>query len=389
LKRAWHQDLWEGSEPHPQGKIPQERPQLVWEMRPKGGAQIRRVQMKVNGRPIPTHYDVETKSIIGKPQEPLPLGTLKAFCEAWFSTDKGVEMEWEFTRVPQPPPPPAPDFAQQETVAKLNQLRRAALLPDAKIQPALCHAAARHSRYLLVNRLSSTHEQQPGKPEFFGKDHTERSEKSGYFGLSYEVIASGESGPVAVQHLMDAPYHRSALLQPGAFDVGAGLAGNRVTLLCALTDQQESLVYPADGQLNVAVRWDEVEIPDPLRLYPGVERITGYPITLHVFGEEGSLTLLDASVTGPGNQPVACHLNSPENDDALDDTILLMPKKPLLPLSTYQARIAVKTPMGREITRTWQFTTGTAPTPKLFEISKPPSKPAPKTIPKPTPKKKK
>ncbi|WP_309711550.1 CAP domain-containing protein [Armatimonas sp.] len=382
MKRVRYQDLWEGSEPRPQGKTPQERPQLVWQMQPKGSAQLRRIQMRVNGKPIPTRYDAETKSITGEPQEPLPLGTVKAFCEAWFSTDKGVEMEWEFIRVPQPPPPPTPDFAQQETVAKLNQLRRAALLPDAKIQPALCLAAARHSRYLLVNRLIPTHDEEPGKPEFYGKDHTDRSEKSGYFGLSYEVIASGESGAVAVQRLMDAPYHRAALLQPGTFDVGAGLAGNRVTLLCALTDQQESLVYPADGQLDVAVLWDEVEIPDPLRLYPGAERITGYPITLHVFGEDGKLSLLSASLTGPNNQPVASYTNSPENDDALEDTILLMPKKPLLPLSTYRARIAVKTPMGREITRSWQFTTGKAPAPKPLAIStpKPTPKPQPKTV---------
>ena len=185
---------------------------------------------------------------------------------------------------------------------------------------------------------------------------------------------------------MDAPYHRSALLQPGAFDVGAGLAGNRVTLLCALTEQQESLVYPADGQLEVPVLWDEVEIPDPLRLYPGAERITGYPVTLHLFGEEGSLTLLEASLTDPTGQSVACYVSSPQNDDQLDDTILLMPKKPLLPLAPYRARVVVKTEAGRQITRSWQFTTGKAPAAKPT-VS--PTKLPPKPIPKPNPKKKK
>ena len=54
----------------------------------------------------------------------------------------------------------------------------------------------------------------------------------------------------------------------------------------------------------------------------------------------------------------------------------MMPKKPLQPLSTYRARMAVKTPSGREVTRSWQFTTGKAA----------PIAPAPKPMPKPSPK---
>ena len=50
--------------------------------------------------------------------------------------------------------------------------------------------------------------------------------------------------------------------------------------------------------------WDEDEIPDPLRLYPGADRVIGYPITLHVYGEEGSLTLLSAQLLGPNNMPL-------------------------------------------------------------------------------------
>jgi hypothetical protein len=370
LKRDRHQDLWEGAEPRPQGKTPLERPQLVWPMRPKGTATLRRLQMRVNGKPIPTRYDNETKSVIGEPQEELPVGPVKARCEVWLSSDKGVEMEWEFTRVPLPPPPPAPSLAQQDTIVFLNRLRRAALLPDTKIQPTLCLAATRHSRYLLVNRLDPVHEQTPGNPEFFGKDHTERSEKAGYFGPSYEVVAHGQSGPDAVQRLMDAPYHRAALLQPGAFEVGAGLAGNRVTLLCALSSDKEVTVYPSDGQADVATLWEDTETPDPLRLHPGAERVTGYPITLHLFGEEEKLELIAASLTGPDGQPVACHTNSSKNDDEAEDMILLLPKKPLLALSTYRARIIAKTASGREITRTWQFTTRKAPD----------SKPLPKTV---------
>jgi hypothetical protein len=378
------QTLWEGSIPTPQGKVPQERPMLVWQMRPKGNLQLRRAQMKVNGKPIPTRYDGAITSIVGEPEEPLPLGPLKAVCEVWFSNDKGLDMEWEFTRVPAPPPPPKPDLIQQEMVAKVNQLRRAALLPDTKIEPALCLAATRHSRYLLTNRLPPQHEQIPGKPEFFGKDPTERNEKAGYFEPCYEIIANGNDGAEAIQRLLDAPYHRSALLQPSRFDLGAGKAGDRVTLLCAVSGEQEVVAYPADGQLEVPVLWDELEIPDPLRLYPSVSRMIGYPITLHVYGEEGSLTLLDARLFGPSGAPVACYINSPENDTELQDMILMMPKQPFQPLSTYRVRIAVKTSSGREVVRAWQFTTGkAAPTTPL-----PPPKANPKAAPQ-TPKKKK
>ena len=342
-------------------------------MRPKGSAQLRRLQMRINGVAIPTRYDNETKSVIGEPREALPLGTNKAFCEVWLTSDKGVEMEWEFTRVPLPPRPPAPDQSQQETVTQLNRMRRAALLPDVAIQPALCLAAARHSRYLLANRLEPIHTEEPGRPEFYGKDHTERSERAGYFEPGFEVIAEGDSGPIAVQRLIDAPYHRSALLQPGAFDVGAGLAKDRITLLCALTTRQEVLVYPTDGQLDVPVSWEDTETPDPLRLYPGAERVTGYPITLHSFAEDEHLKLIEINLTGPESRSVLCYINTPDNDTELDNTIIIIPQKPLLPLSLYRARIVAKTAAGREITRVWQFTT----------TKTVPTKP---TLPKPTPK---
>ena len=386
------QNLWEGSEPRPQGKTPLEKPVLVWQMQPKG-AQLRRVQMRVNGQPIPTRYDNESHSIIGEPQEPLPIGPVKAACEVWLSNDKGVDMEWEFTRVLTPPPPPTPDSAQQDTLTHLNHLRRAALLPDAVLQPALCLAAARHSRYLWANKLELTHTQQPEKSEFYAATPEERAEKAGFYDPCYEVVAQGNSALASVQSLMDAPYHRAALLQPGAFPAGVGIAGDRVTVLCGASTGREVLVYPADGQLDVSVQWTDTETPDPLRLYPGAARTTGYPITLHLYGVTDKPELVAAALTGPDNMPVACYTNSPSNDSELDDMILLIPKQPLLPLSAYRARIVVKEADGRETARSWQFTTGKAvvPVPPPKPTVKPIVKPAPKppSAPPPKPKKKK
>ncbi|MBB6053638.1 CAP domain-containing protein [Armatimonas rosea] len=385
LLPAPHQTLWEGSEPRPQGKTPLERPPLVWQMRPRGGAQLRRIQMRVNGTPIPTRYDNDTQSIVGEPSEPLPLGVLKATCEVWLSNDKGVDMEWSFTRVPAPPPAPAPDQAQQEAIAQVNRLRRAALLPDMQAQPALCLAAARHSRYLLANKLALTHEQTEGKPEFYGKDPDARAERAGFFESCYEVIAQAPQAALSIQNLLDAPYHRAALLQPGAFAAGVGIAGDRVTLLCAQSPIHEVVAYPADGQLDVPTEWHDSESPDPLRAYPEAPRVVGYPVTLHLYGITEKPDLREATLTGPDGQLVPCYVNTPSNDDELDDMLLLIPKQPLLPLSSYRATLVVKEAGGRELTRSWQFTTGKAP------VTVPVAKPAPvvKQPPPPPAKKKK
>jgi hypothetical protein len=374
-----HQTLWEGSEPRPQGKTPQERPTLTWQMQPKG-AKLQRVQMRLNGQPIPTRYDNETQSIVGEPAEPLPLGKIKATCEVWLSNNKGVDMEWEFTRVPLPPPPPAPDLGQREAIARLNQLRRAALLPDATLQPALCLAALRHSRYLWVNKLELTHAQLPSKPAFSGATPDERTEQAGYFESCYEVVAQGPSALQSIQNLVDAPYHRAALLQPGMFPAGVGIAGDRVTVLCGESATGDVLVYPADGQLNVPVQWRDTEIPDPLRLYPGATHLTGYPITLHLYGVTEKPELVEASLVGPNSAPVACYINTPANDDELDDMVLLIPQKPLAPLTSYQARIVVKRGDGGQVVRTWQFTTGKAP---LVPRAVPPRAPVKPTAPPP------
>lgn len=370
-RRPHLQDLWEGSEPRPQGKTPQERPRLEWQMKPRGSATLRRVVLTVNERPIPVRYDRESATVIGEPVEPLPLGTCRVHCEVWLSSDQEIELDWTFTRVPTPPPAPPPDPLQLELIAQLNRLRRTALLPEVQSDAALCLAALRHSRYLLVNRLAPTHEEQPGKVEFYAETPEERAERAGCFLPCYEVIAMSATPRTAVQALMDAPYHRTALLQPERFRVGAGAAGDRTTVLCSLSEHSGVIVYPGDGQLDVPPQWLDTELPDPLRLYPGASRTVGYPITLHFYGPEGKLELREAALRGPNNQPIACYTNTPSNDDELDDTLILIPQKPLLPETTYTVRIAVRTPAGTDVSRSWQFTTA-----KLPSLPAPPAKKA-------------
>lgn len=372
MNRGHRQELWEGSEPRPQGKTPLERPRLEWQMRPKSNVMLRRVQLTLNEKPIPTRYDRESATVIGELTDPAPLGVCKVFCEVWLSNDRGIEMEWEFTRVPLPPPAPSPDSLQQELVRQLNQLRRALPLPDTTLDAPLCLAATLHSRYLQLNRLSPLHEEDPSRAGFAGRTPAERAEKAGSFLPCYEVIVGGGDPRRSMQTLIDAPYHRSALLQPGSFRVGAGVAGDRTTVLCSQSSAQEVIVYPADGQLQVPLQWVNTELPNPLRLYSAPPSTLGYPITFHVFGITGKLQLKDARLTTAEGTEVAFFLNTPMNDDELDDTILLLPKMPLASESTYRVRVAARSPQGTDIVRAWQFTT---------EKASPPPKPPTSKIP--------
>jgi hypothetical protein len=118
------------------------------------------------------------------------------------------------------------------------------------------------------------------------------------------------------------------------------------------------VVSPADGETGVSRLWMGGEIPDPLRIHPGAEPPTGYPIILHCFqGSAKGISNVKATLTSAG-KPIPFYLNTPANDSELPSGVLIIPKAGLKPNTKYSVSVTGFDAAGAPIDRSWSFTTG-------------------------------
>lgn len=360
---------YEAGEPGPAGRLRVSRPTLAWKILPVEGTRISRVSFFLNSTPVPAIYLQAKQSVVYTPRDPLPPGDYVARCTVMLDGYWPVEREWRFTIAPDAGEPPAPDARQQRALALVNAYRQALALPPLRLDPRLCAAAAGHSAYLHANRLL-THDQQPGMQGFIGDGPAQRRAAFGYANGCFENLASGSTSVArALQGLFDAPYHRRAFLQPGSPDFGAGLVGDKTTLEIGATDAEGVVVYPADGQRDVPTEWSGNELPDPLWLH-NAQGPVGYVISLFRFARtESSIHVDHAAVTTDAGHPVPAYLNTPDTDEHLESGILLIPRQPLRPGTTYHVAITARTGAGEDLSRSWRFTT--APLSQVLAASSP------------------
>jgi len=349
---------YEAEEPGPVGTLRVSRPTLTWKVLPTGDTKVTGVSLTLNGAPVPADYAPGKQAVMYTPAEPLSPGAYAVKCTVTLDGEWPVSQEWRFTiapsaRVAVPPP----DAGQKSALAVANVYRRTLGLPPLRLDPRLCAAARAHSDYLSRNRALA-HDQQPDRPGYLAVRPAERRAVFGYSGGCFQNIDQGSrSVEQAVRGLFDAPYHRIAFLQPGSPDFGAGMVGDRTTLEVGTTDEAGVVVYPGDGQRSVPTYWQGNEIPDPLRLHPARGPV-GYAITFFYFSPEGSrVRVSHARITGAQGAPVSFYLNTPQNDDHLQNGALLIPRQPLRPGVVYQVAVTATTETGEDLSRTWDFTT--------------------------------
>lgn len=259
-----------------------------------------------------------------------------------------------------------------------NRYRQFAGLPPFRLDAGLCAAAQAHADYLALHRRGG-HYQLSGDAGFTGFTPWRRAEAAGYAlpfgrggaltGSIDEDVGGGRSVDEAVRRLFDAPYHRALFFPPGTPDLGVGVATERtsgyrrvVLNVGAVYARESVVVYPADGQQNVPLSWDDRESPDP-RAPHGRKGPVGYVAGLFVFprGDTG-LTLVSATLATDAGRPVSCLVNHPGNDPHLPNGVFLLPDvRRLEPLTGYVASIKVESGMGRRIAWRWRFTTGGLP----------------------------
>jgi uncharacterized protein YkwD len=330
-------------------------PTVSWEIWPGDGGKVTSAAMQINGDKVPARYDTRRRVLEYTPASPLSPGPYKVACRVVVDEQLVVTKDWSFQVSTEAQPVLSqPDDAQTSAFQLANGLRRTLGLPDLSMDLRLNAAAASHSTYLLANNRSG-HYQKEGEAQFSGRTPGERLESFGFLRGSWECVSAGIAGPEqSIRELFDAPYHRLPFMQPGTVEFGSGYTGKRMTLNFGVSDAAGSVVSPADGQTDVPLGWNRSENPNPLRLHT-VSGPIGYPIMLAQFGVE-KISVKSASLWS-GSQPVAALLNTPQNDDHLTNALILIPERPLSPLTSYTVKATILA-KGQEISRAWSFRTG-------------------------------
>ncbi len=364
-------------EPQPRGVLQIARPRLFWRIWPD----VTGVALLLNGEPIDARYDRERRAVVGMPPRALKSGMYRVECVVTFRGGGTTRKEWDFT-VAVPAATPAPRLASpREAHDAVNQIRQRLGLSTLRVDPALQSAAAAHARYLLKNRVDG-HLQVAGKPGFLAANPAARARAFGFVEdtLVEDVAVQTSASPggnlratSAVAGLFDAPYHRLPFLNPTLTQLGtayesSGGARYAVLLFGGLDDPQRApqvVVSPFDGEGGVPLGWRGRETPDPLRLHEHVSGASvGYPLVFAHFpmrppGRSPAPIRLDgASLTGPDGRAVRLFINDPRTDAELGgQAVVLLPAQPLQPGTTYVARVSARDGAGKNIGRTWRFTT--------------------------------
>jgi hypothetical protein len=314
--------------------------------------------MKVDGARVEASYDSSRHLLSYVPSDTLSAGEHTVTCKVVIDNDFPITKQWKFsvTNDAKADIPHASD-SQQAIVREINEFRRSLHLEDFLCHDALSAAAAAHVNYLRLTN-STGHYEKPGLPGFVGQDPTDRLQAFGYVDGSWEDVDYGADSPrEALKNLFDAPYHRIPFMQPGQLSCGAAWAENRLAIEFQMTDDSATVVSPYPGQTGVPTVWHGRERPNPLRLWK-TDGTVGYMIVFnHFTPNQERLIVHRAALTGPDGSTVPVFLNTPDNDEHLAYSALVIPQQALRPGAKYTVTVDAQTEGGADVSKTWSFRT--------------------------------
>lgn len=247
------------------------------------------------------------------------------------------------------------DQASVNALNHLNAIRTKAGLPTVTLNPFLTKAASNHANYLGINGPSDGHSEVPSKKGFTGESFISRIANAGagdtfkYTYVDEGVTFTANTLNEGIEGLIDAPYHRDALLDPNLTQVGFGHVGSIVAINYAIEGSStQSAVYPYDGQQDVPVSfYGASENPNPLE-GTGIAT-SGYVINYKLPNSPSSL-----SATLKNSKSVSLPViikKSPYTAQTREygyQNWFIIPKSPLSKGETYTVTAGDKT---------WSFTT--------------------------------
>ncbi|MDX1346297.1 MAG: CAP domain-containing protein, partial [Sedimenticolaceae bacterium] len=139
-----------------------------------------------------------------------------------------------------------PVLADSDAIEYLNSLRKEAGMTALRNDRELARSAQNHADYLVlhlqgdVSRMSSAHDESPGREGYTGRTPQERAVAAGYPHKQVkENVAIGHATPVeAIDGLMAAIYHRLAFLDFSIDQVGFGAASKTDVFMLGRSDLQ-------------------------------------------------------------------------------------------------------------------------------------------------------
>jgi len=309
---------------------------------------------------------------------------------------------------PLPPPPkmpaPAPTaklVASSPTttwIERINFYRTGVGLQPIRENPDLSTPAAAHARYLLLNFTDDIREAKP----MGATAYVETPGKSGYSAKGAAAAAnlqiawgcSSYNIGQQIDHWIEGPFHRLAMLDPFLTEAGFGQVSSDGCWVATLRlppppeevkPYARPVEFPPEGAA-VALDWLGLEAPDPLASCPGFERPVGLPITLQI-GRLSDTKLTAHSLTEDGKPIDHCAFDAPSyrnpNPTAQEygrwnlrnaTAVVIVPRAPLRPGAHYAVSITAN-----DKTYAWSFTAADTQATTFAEIASapPPALPAP------------
>ena len=346
-------------------------PKISWQISPHG-AELLAYGVTLDGKAVKAQLisRKDTLLVMYQPSSPLAAGRHTVEMSVSFRGYRPAAIAFSFTVTNTVPDP----FANLDTsklriweesvLSRMNEYRRIVGLHDVALHRALTSSAQAHSNY-LSNHTMISHNENEGEAGFTGTTPQRRAELFGYDGFTGEGIDYGNPGSMAVDRLIDAPYHRISIMNPVIIHAGVGFSDNITVINYGGPEELASdhvIAYPYPGQQDAKIAWLNAETPNPLAFYGKGKITVAYPISLSIHGAHSKeLRALSAVVTDDRGQTIPCYQVDSSRDQEHKTALFLIPELPLRLGTTYTAavkgEIIDERGQSHPLKKTWSFRT--------------------------------
>ena len=346
-------------------------PLITWKVFPNGAA-IAGCQLILNGQSAEPTLVRESDGIAisYRPAKPLLPGRHSVTVSVTFTGYQPVALSFDFYVSQQAIDPyDALDTAflqsrERAVLDRINQYRNLLGLNPLQRKPELSLSAQAHSNYMNRNRVAG-HGETDAYPGFTGATPLLRAELFGFAGMVGEGIDYGAPGPLAVDRLMDAPYHRLSIVNPLFKYAGAGFSGEFTVINFGGphgSGGSGPMLYPYPDQQDAKIAWYNAETPNPLAHFGQGRGIFGYPVSLSLHDPYSrEFRTLSAVLYDSQGHTVPCYIVDSTLEREQKNHLFLIPASPLTLSTTY--RVAVRGEILSEdgqirpLDKSWSFRT--------------------------------
>ena len=346
-------------------------PLITWKVFPHGAA-IASCQLILDGRPAEPSLVRENDGIVisYQPAKPLGPGRHSVTMSVTFSGYQPVALSFAFHVAEQRIDPyDALDTAflqsrEQAVLDRINHYRNLLGLNPLHRKQELSLSAQAHSNYMDRNH-DAGHGETDAYPGFTGATPLLRAERFGFAGVVGEGIDYGAPGPLAVDRLMDAPYHRLSIVNPLFQYAGAGFSGEFTVINFGGPHGSGSngvVVYPYPNQQDAKIAWYNAETPNPLVQFGQGRGIFGYPVSFSLHDPYSrEFRTLSAALYDSQGHDVPCYVVDSTLEREQKNHLFLIPASPLSLGRSY--RVAVRGEVVSEdgqirpLDKSWSFRT--------------------------------